>query len=319
MSTRRNVLALGILILLILFSKTGEASEQCTNSPTGMRTCVAGIKSEKLTHVTAIQKLSQWCWAASISMVFSYHGHPVAQEAIVKDTYGSVVNMPAISGDVISNALNRNWRDSKGVRFRSRATVFDFQSGSYGVSNDDIVRELKNDRPLIMGAMGHAMVVTAMQYVKSPDGRVGQVLGVTVRDPWPGKGRRQLTLQELQPIYVATVQISNAQDDTEVAEGDKDGCQSDSDCHAGRMCEEGRCTAGQSECSKDSDCDDDEFCEDHRCVSDEDDESGEEDEIAHWCCTHYGKFGPYTPNDVRVGQSCQWPTPGGIVYGVACN
>ena len=40
---------------------------------------------------------------------------------------------------------------------------------------------------------------------------------------------------------------------------------------------------------------------------------------AHWCCTPVGKFGPYYPNDVLVGAPCHWPTPGGTVYGTACN
>lgn len=41
---------------------------------------------------------------------------------------------------------------------------------------------------------------------------------------------------------------------------------------------------------------------------------------AHWCCTPMGRLGPYLPNDVPVGASCQWPVPGvGMVLGTACD
>ena len=41
----------------------------------------------------ASQQASQWCWAASISNLFAYHGHDVSQARIVSEVYGSVANM----------------------------------------------------------------------------------------------------------------------------------------------------------------------------------------------------------------------------------
>src|SRR5262245_33097819 len=46
------------------------------------------------------QYLPQWCWAASISMLFAYYGHSVSQARIVTEAYGSPVNMPAFTGIV---------------------------------------------------------------------------------------------------------------------------------------------------------------------------------------------------------------------------
>ena len=59
----------------------------------------------------------------------------------------------------------------------------------------EAARELADDNPLIVGATGHAMVLTAMTYARDVAGN-GQPLSLTVRDPWPGRGRRQLSPQE---------------------------------------------------------------------------------------------------------------------------
>jgi len=141
-------------------------------------------------HNAAVQAMSQWCWAASIAMVFQFYGHEVPQQRIVQETFGTVVNLPAGSGRVLTQALNRPWVDSAGRPFTVSAVAYDLTSGQAGVNNKDVVEELKHGRPLIVGTQGHAMVVTAIQYLKTPWG-VGQVVGVTVRDPWPGRGRRQ--------------------------------------------------------------------------------------------------------------------------------
>jgi hypothetical protein len=150
--------------------------------------------------------MSQWCWAASIAMVFQFYGYEVPQQRIVQETFGAVVNMPAGSGRVLTQALNRPWVDTAGRPFTVRAVVYDRTSGQAGVNNDGVVEELKHGRPLIVGTQGHAMVVTAIQYLKAPWG-VGQVIGVTVQDPWPGRGQRQLTWPELVPTYVAVIHV----------------------------------------------------------------------------------------------------------------
>jgi hypothetical protein len=42
-------------------------------------------------------------------------------------------------------------------------------------------------------------------------------------------------------------------------------------------------------------------------------------QVAHWCCTPLGKFGPYPLNNVPVGAGCHWPVVGGQAFGIACN
>ncbi len=162
-------------------------------TPVGpVQTCDAGIPSGAL-DVTAriepnVQLQSQWCWAASISGVFAYYGHPVSQARIVREAYGSVVNMPG-SPQAIMGSLNRPWVDDAGHPFRVRSDLY---SSNWVTAAQDLAQGM----PLIVGSLGHAMVVTATEYRRLPNG-VGETQLVIVRDPWPANARRRsLTPQE---------------------------------------------------------------------------------------------------------------------------
>jgi hypothetical protein len=50
-------------------------------------------------------------------------------------------------------------------------------------------QDLAADMPLIVGTMGHAMVLTALTYNRDGYGS-GVVTGAIVRDPWPYPGLR---------------------------------------------------------------------------------------------------------------------------------
>jgi hypothetical protein len=159
------------------------------------------------------QYQSQWCWAASISMLLSHHGHAVNQARIVSEVYGSPVNMPAMYGGVISQQLNRTWLDDASVQFQSRVVgLYDYDAGIYGLSNAQIVNSLHNGDPLIIGNQTHAMVLTAIDYYQTPFGP--NIVAGGVFDPWPGIGARSLQPNELVPIanggslrYLAAVSI----------------------------------------------------------------------------------------------------------------
>ncbi len=185
-----------------------RAGERChPPDAEGDSYCEVGIPSERLEPVTAQQKMSQWCWAASISMLFAFHGHPVAQERIVAGIWGHLADLPAPTGGTMSDALARPWRDDRGHPFRARIRVFDAGAGEYGLDEEAVIDELRAERPLLVGTAGHAMVVTALTYVKDPSGFT-QVVSVIVRDPWPGRGRRALSWEEMEPQYVAAVDIA---------------------------------------------------------------------------------------------------------------
>ena len=164
------------------------------------------------------QKMDEWCWAASISMVFSYYGHPVSQNRIVAETFGSIVDLPAQSGATIVRAMNRTWVDDNGKPFRSEfKAAFDYDNGQYGLNNAMLISELSKGHPVIMGAGSHAVVLTAMEYLSMP-GTPINLIACGVFDPWPGRGARGLTPAEMTPInfggalrFVATFKIEDVE------------------------------------------------------------------------------------------------------------
>ncbi|MFH0798076.1 MAG: papain-like cysteine protease family protein [Candidatus Woesearchaeota archaeon] len=160
-----------------------------------LRTCTAGIDGQ-IAHTSAMysqQYQSQWCWAACIEMVFKYHGYRVPQAKIVQDAWGGQVNMPGTPYQII-RALNKQWVDENGKKFQSMATA-------WGTNAPVAAQELAADKPLIIGTMGHAMVLTTMTYT----GNAYQVVvnNACVLDPWPGRGLRYLNGQEWTNINFA--------------------------------------------------------------------------------------------------------------------
>lgn len=161
------------------------------------------------------QKRSEWCWAASISMIFAFYGHTVSQDRIVSEVYGAPVNMPSGYGINMARQLNRKWKDDDGNCFRATLTgVYDAQAGVDTLTNADLIRELDNDHPILIGTGGHAMVLTAMQYIGNPSQPTITLCGAF--DPWPGRGARNLTLAEVVPIgrggalaFLATARVKD--------------------------------------------------------------------------------------------------------------
>ncbi|MBX2803377.1 MAG: hypothetical protein KTR31_37195 [Myxococcales bacterium] len=142
-------------------------------------------------------------------MLFRHYGYDVDQAAIVEQAYGGPINMPAQPWTILS-ALNRSWTDRTGRRFRSVAQA--------GVTDPArAAQDLAGGMPLIIGTLGHAVVLTAMSYafplVRDAWGRPAlgpaQVTQAVVRDPWPSKGRRVLSAREWYSIsFVARVRVA---------------------------------------------------------------------------------------------------------------
>jgi hypothetical protein len=164
--------------------------------------------------------MSEWCWAASVSNVFAYFGHPVAQEAIVQTVYGRMVNLPSFTARTIAQQLNRQWTDANGKTFTCRLTAaYDAAAGVFDITNSFMMDELRAGRPIVYGST-HCMVITAIDYLPN-----GAVVGVGVFDPWPGSPRSRLlrgsdiVLKNLggNVTFLASVQISD--DSTKCAGG----------------------------------------------------------------------------------------------------
>jgi hypothetical protein len=200
----------------LALSTSAKASTTCQPTPQGPL-CIAQVAFDRFAQSAyQTQSADRWCWAATISMVFAYYGHPVSQPRIVQDAYGSIVDMGANSGIVIARELNRPWQDDNGRWFNANVSgVFDFDAGISTLSNAQLISELDADRPVVYGSVTHAMVLTAIQYYPTPAGP--NIVAAGVFDPWPGIGARGLSLAELTPIqqggnlrFLATVRVADA-------------------------------------------------------------------------------------------------------------
>jgi len=192
----------------VISSSVAYAGTECDLSLFGIRGCMTGIEDFDEQDAEQSQDRDQWCWAASISMIFQYHGYDVSQEEIVKQTYGRLVNLPA-TGQKIGRNLKSTYKTQDGREFRVSAREYDLLRGKLALNNSDVIRSLEEGRPLIIGSNGHAMVLTAIYYTRSPSGTPLQIIGGIVRDPWPGRGRRELTLAEMSPFYLADIRIEH--------------------------------------------------------------------------------------------------------------
>jgi hypothetical protein len=171
-----------LLLLAALLCPTGTRAEISCSAPDagGTRTCTTGIASGALAAIAGRQAESRWCWAATISNVFQYYGHPVTQARVVKETYGRVANV-AGTEPAMAAGLNRTWIDDRGRRFQVVAD---------DVREPSAAEELARGRPLILTMRNHAFILTGLTYVRRPDGS-GAVATAVVHDPWPTNPNEQ--------------------------------------------------------------------------------------------------------------------------------
>jgi hypothetical protein len=184
-------------------------------------TCSALIDPQRFQaqNTVDLQEESQWCWAASISMVCRFHGFHLSQKSIVTRVYNGSVNMP---GDdrVLTAALNNVWQDDDGRHLRISADVFSPMLRQSNLNNQRVVDDLKNDRPMIVGSRTHTMVVARVDYIPQP-GNQPQIGRVHVIDPFPRAApppqhARFLEADEMVPIinggslrYLASIRVTS--------------------------------------------------------------------------------------------------------------
>jgi len=188
---RRKFLSgsLGCLVGGLVGAPGARSYQQCVVAPnfTG-QLCEAGIAPPDFVPAYRRQTSSMWCWAASISMIFSYYGFSVSQPRIVSEAFGSQQNLPA-NGTLISAQLSKEWTDDNGRTFTAELEgVYDVDTGTLGITNSMIIDALSSERPLLMGNISHAMVLVSAAYV--PTSPEPTVVNVGLLDPYPGMGAR---------------------------------------------------------------------------------------------------------------------------------
>lgn len=205
----RGIVVMSALGVLAAWATPAQAGESC-NAPDakGSIACTAGLHEDRIREIAITQDKSQWCWAASISMIFASHGFRLPQEAIVKDITGKLEDVNAPSGEAMTNALRRKWRSPESHQeVATSAKVGDIAANRFEISNAAIADELAEGRPLLIGTRGHAMVLVKANYERRTNGDV-IITGGTVIDPLPGKGVRKLARGEMILSYVAAVQVA---------------------------------------------------------------------------------------------------------------
>ena len=196
-----------VAALALLTAAPAQAREQCGPAGAdGSRQCRAGIAAEKVRQLAVKQEQPQWCWAASISMIFAAHGYTVAQQEIVKDGLGIVASLPAPSGQAMSQSMSGTWLDDEARLFRTSVLASDARAKRFEITNQHVIAELAAGRPLLLGAAGHAVVLVGLDFERLPGGAV-RITSGTVIDPVPGQGVRALSGAERRPTYVAAVQV----------------------------------------------------------------------------------------------------------------
>ncbi len=166
-------------LLLLLMIRFGEPAfaQQVT---------YVGIPSSTFNYFASAQQNSNWCWAASLQMIFNYYGVNITQEQIVgrsygRDPYGNLPNWTG-SFQIITANLN-NWNmDNSGRQYSVSASL------NWGAPTPAyLVQELSQQRPVLIGYQngpgGHAVVITGCSYIQTFSGPLIQ--SIIVRDPWP--------------------------------------------------------------------------------------------------------------------------------------
>lgn len=175
----------------------------------GVQRCSVGLDEQRMARIAQSQRESQWCWAASIAMVFAGAGYQVSQEDVVRARFGELVDLP-VRGSDITDLLNRSWRDASGRSFAAQAlgrrTGNDMRAATL-----DILRELESGRPLVVGFASHAVVLARVQFERFTREGAVRIVALDVLDPAPGAGMRRVHADSLRLTYVASVQVAAQQ------------------------------------------------------------------------------------------------------------
>jgi len=207
----RSLIAMAAVGVLTGWATQTSAAETCSvPDARGTQACTAGMDEARIREITITQNQSKWCWAASISMIFAYHGYKLPQEDIVRDINGKVEDVNAPSGEFMTRALRRNWRDPSNQEFAVSTKTGDIDANRYEISNAAIADELGAGRPLLIGTLGHAMVLVSANYNRHSNGDI-VITGGSVIDPLPDKGVRKLAKAEMLLSYVSSVQVAGMQ------------------------------------------------------------------------------------------------------------
>jgi hypothetical protein len=173
--SRRQVLASVAALGGGLLGGGARAELNCSAVPGG-QVCDALIRTSRFASVRAVQETLVWCWAATLEMIFRWHGKSISQSSIVSQTFGGPVVTTA-NPLVLINAVNRDYRDDLGRRFRVRSRVWGPDYGLAQIDNRTVIESLRRERPLVVCNLSHMMALVGVNFVQGP-------MGLQIRQAW---------------------------------------------------------------------------------------------------------------------------------------
>jgi len=161
----------------------------------GQQLLQAQVPLDDVIEAYKSQECPEWCWAASISMIFALYGHPTDQQRVAATLYGTPPPCATGQPNGILTLLNRMWTDDDGNKFTCRTTaMFNTFAGVDNMTPRRVIDSLKGGDPLLLCTTHHAMVLTEVRYFNTLQGPILREMGVA--DPWPGNGLRSLNNAE---------------------------------------------------------------------------------------------------------------------------
>jgi hypothetical protein len=122
---RAHLFALGIVAIALIAISHAPLHAQignttCATDPaTGVQDCVTTVNLQQFAQIAyETQQATEWCWAASISMIWAFYRHPVAQAEVVTGTFGQLLNQGGQPSQIFQ-ALNGQRVDDNGAAFTS--------------------------------------------------------------------------------------------------------------------------------------------------------------------------------------------------------
>lgn len=197
--------------MLSLFAATTATTSVAQAASLYASRSTVGLADHDILRVT--QKCENWCWAACGASIFATHGYKIDQESLVTKLYGAADMCAIANGPEIRAAITGPWRDRRGQNFSAQADIV--MDRDAGVTHPDplaeMAQELMAGRPMIVGTLGHAMVITAMTFSRGRDFRL-QAHEIRVFDPWQtAEGIRPMTQDEqVNARYLSKVSLKRA-------------------------------------------------------------------------------------------------------------
>lgn len=171
-----------------------------------LQDCLIGVSNLNM----PVQQCPQWCWAACCQAIFEHANIATTQWDFVAKVFGNTNTCLPATGPMMKQAIDGVWQMNNGATtFAQMNVVMDADFGIYHPNHMAVIwNELSNNRAVISGSMGHAVLIHALEYT---NGSLGvQTNALHIRDPWPGHPNfGTYTQQQFANIkFLATLQLS---------------------------------------------------------------------------------------------------------------